>query len=55
MNSKEILIVADVLLVGRAKETLAKRKVINRIEDVSLTSAIETYETIDILRKLQIR
>jgi hypothetical protein len=54
MDGKEILLVTDVLLVSSAKEALAKRKVIDGIEDVGLPCPIEAYETIDVLRKQQI-
>ena len=54
VDGKEILLVADVLFVGRAKKALAKRKVINRVEDVGLSCPVEPHETIDILRKQQV-
>ena len=54
VDGKEILLVADVLFVGRAEKTLAKRKVINRVEDVGFSCPIEAHETIDILRKQQV-
>ena len=55
MDSEEILLMPDVLLVGGTEETLAKRKVINGIEDVGLPCPVQAHETIDILRQLQIR
>ena len=51
MNGEEILLMAYVLLVSCAKITLAKRKVIDGIEDVGLACPIQTHKTIDILRK----
>ena len=54
MDGEEILLVADVLLVGGAKEALAKREVIDGIEDVGLPCPVETHETIDVLRKQQV-
>ena len=54
MDTKEILIVADVELVGGAKKTLAKRKVVNGIEDVGLPCPVEANETVHILRKRQL-
>ena len=54
MDGKEILLMTDVLLVGGTKETLAKRKILDGIEDVGLPCPVETHETIDILRKQQV-
>ena len=54
MYGKEILLVADVLLVGGAKDALAKREVIDGIKDVGLPCPVETHETIDVLRKQQV-
>ena len=55
MNSKKVLLVADVLLVGSAEEALAEREVIDGIEDVGLPRPVEAHEAVDILRQLQIR
>ena len=54
MDGEEILLMPDVLLVGGTKETLAKRKVIDGIEDVGLPCPVEAHETIDVLRKQQV-
>ena len=54
VDGKEILLVADVLLVGGTKKTLAERKVVDGIEDVGLSRPVEAHETVDILRQLQI-
>jgi hypothetical protein len=45
---------SNVLLVGGAEEALAKRKVIDGIEDVGLPCPVEAHETVDILRELQV-
>ena len=54
MYREEILLMTDVLLVGSTEKTLAKRKVINRVEDVGLSGTIKSHKTIDVLRKQQI-
>jgi hypothetical protein len=54
MDGKEILLMPDVLLVGGAEKTLAKREVIDGIQDVGLPCPVEAHETIDVLRQLQI-
>jgi hypothetical protein len=54
MNGKEILLMANILLVGSAEKTLAKRKVIDGIKDIGLSCPIEAHETVDILRQLQV-
>ena len=54
VDGKEILLVADVLLVGGAKEALTKRKVLDGIEDIGLPCPIEAHETVDVLRKQQV-
>ena len=54
MDGKEILLMTDILLVGGAKETLAKREVIDGIENIGLPCPVEAHETIDVLRKQQV-
>ena len=54
VDSKEILLVADVLLVGSGKETLAKRQIVDGIKDVGLPCPVEAHETVDVLRKQQV-
>ncbi len=54
MDGKEILIVTDILLVGGTEKALAKRKVINRVEDVGLAGTVKPHETIHLLRKQQV-
>ena len=54
MDAEEVLVVPDIQLVGGTEEALAKRKVIDGIEDVGLPSPVETHETVDVLRKQQV-
>lgn len=54
MDSKEILVVADVLLVGRAEKAFAKREVINRVEDIGLAGSVKPHKAIHLLRKQQV-
>ena len=54
MDGEEILLMSDVLFVSGAEKALAKRKVIDGIQDVGLPRPVEAHETIDVLRQLQI-
>ena len=54
MNAEKILVMSDVEFVGGTEETLAKRKVLNRVEDVGLAGSVQAHKTIDILRKQQV-
>ena len=54
MNGKEILVVADVLFIGRTKKAFAKREVINRVEDVGLAGPVKPHKAIHLLRKQQV-
>ena len=54
MNGKEILVVTDVLLVGRAEKAFAKREVINRVEDIGFAGSVKPHKAIHLLRKQQV-
>jgi hypothetical protein len=54
VNGEIILEVADVLAVDRVEVTLAERKVMNGIHQVSLPYSVVPDKTVDLIRKLVI-
>jgi hypothetical protein len=54
LNHKKIFVVVDVLRVQTVDKTFGKRKVMNRIENISLATTVAPCEAIDRVLKTKI-
>ena len=54
LNNKKVLIVLDILRVYRIGDTLAKRKIVHRIQQIGLPHPVLSDETIHLGREIQL-